>query len=157
MSRLFQLKPILAKPTLPGDVLRTTWVLPLRPRRAGLRRDRMDIVIYEQDDLTHALLRQWLSEAGYRVHIGAPCKLGRRADLVIVDIYMPKQAGAQCVRGIQAAHPDTPLIAISAQFRPGLSAAGAAAQTLGVQQVIAKPLARTQLLEAVQAMIGPPD
>jgi hypothetical protein len=27
-------------------------------------------VIYEEDDLTRALLRQWLAEAGYRVHIG---------------------------------------------------------------------------------------
>jgi DNA-binding response OmpR family regulator len=118
----------------------------------------MDIVIYEEDDLTRALLRQWLTEAGYRVHIGIPCGgADFAADLVIVNVYMPKQAGVQCVRGIQATHPNTPLIAISAQFRSGLSAAGAAAQTLGVQQVIAKPLVRTHLLEAVRTMIGPPD
>jgi DNA-binding response OmpR family regulator len=118
----------------------------------------MDIVIYEEDDLTRALLRQWLTEAGYRVHIGISCgAVDRAADLVIANVSMPKQAGVQCVRGIQAAHPNTPIIAISAQFRPGLSAAGAAAQTLGVQQVIAKPLVRTHLLEAVRAMIGPLD
>ncbi len=117
----------------------------------------MDIVIYEEDDLTRALLWQWLGEADYRVHNGTPC--GREdqcpADLVIVNVYMPKHAGAQCIRGIRAAHPNTPLIAISAQFRPGLSAAGATAQTLGVQQVIAKPLVRADLLEAVRAVIGP--
>jgi DNA-binding response OmpR family regulator len=118
----------------------------------------MDIVIYEEDDLTRALLRQWLTEAGYGVHMGTPCSgVECAADLVIVNVYMPKHAGAQCIRGIQAAHPNTPLIAISAQFRSGLSAAGAAAQTLGVQQVIAKPLVRTHLLEAIRAMIGPPD
>ncbi len=118
----------------------------------------MDIMIYEEDDLTRALLRQWLTEAGYRVHIGTPCGgADRTADLVIVNVSMPKHAGAQCIRGIQAAHPNTPLIAISAQFRSGLAAAGAAAQTLGVQQVIAKPLVRAHLLEAVRAMIGPPD
>ena len=50
---------------------------------------------------------------------------------------MPKQAGAQ-LREVQAAHPGAPLIAISGQFRAGLSTAGATAQTLGVQRVIAK-------------------
>jgi DNA-binding response OmpR family regulator len=119
----------------------------------------MDIVIYEEDDLTRALLRQWLAEAGYRVHIGTPCvrQVDCPADLAIVNVSMPKHAGAQCIRGIQTAHPDTPLIAISAQFRSGLSAAGATAQALGVQRVVAKPLSRAELLEAVQAMIGPPD
>lgn len=117
----------------------------------------MDIVIYEEDDLTRDLLRDWLAAAGYRVHIGTPCgkEVGCPADLVILNVYMPKDAGAQCVRGIQAAHPDTPFIAISAQFRSGLSAEGATAQTLGVRQVIAKPLVRTCLLEAVRAIIGP--
>jgi len=41
------------------------------------------------------------------------------ADLVIVSGYMPKDAGAQSIRDIQAAHPGTPLIAISGQFRSG--------------------------------------
>jgi CheY-like chemotaxis protein len=55
---------------------------------------------------------------------------------------------------IRAAPPGTPVIAISGQFHSGLSAAGAIAQTLGVQKVIAKPLVRSELLEAVRAMIG---
>ena len=32
-----------------------------------------------------------------------------RADLVIVNVYMPKQAGPQWIRSIQAAHPNTPV------------------------------------------------
>ena len=117
-----------------------------------------------------ALLEEWLIEAGYRVHAAASHGLqsgtlaeqsgtladGRPADLVIVSVYMPKHAGAQLVSKIQAMHPDTPLIAISGQFLPGLSANGAIAQTLGVQQVIAKPLTRIDLLGAVRAIIGAP-
>jgi CheY-like chemotaxis protein len=116
------------------------------------------IVIYEENDLMRALLEEWLSEAGYRVHAAASHDLhgGRLADLVIVSVYMPKQAGAQLMREIQAMHPGTPLIAISGQFLPGLSANGAIAQALGVQQVIAKPLTRTDLLGAVRAIIGAP-
>jgi hypothetical protein len=48
------------------------------------------------------------------------------------------------------------VIAISGQFLSGLSAVGATAQMLGVQRVLAKPLSRGDLLEAVRAMIGPP-
>ena len=70
---------------------------------------------------------------------------------------MPKHAGALLIQKIQAAHPGTPLIALSGQFRSGLSTAGTTAEALGVQQVIAKPLTREELLEAVSAMIGPPD
>ncbi len=105
-----------------------------------------------------ALLEEWLSEAGYRVLAGASHDLhgGTLADLVIVSVYMPKQAGAQRVREIPALYPGTPLIAISGQFLPGFSASGAIARALGVQRVIAKPLARIDLLGAVYSLIGEP-
>jgi DNA-binding response OmpR family regulator len=121
--------------------------------------NRLDIVIYEEDYLTRALLQEWLSHAGYCVRFGRAhdVKLDSPADLVIVNVYMPKDAGAQWVRDIQAAHPDTPIIAISGQFRSGLCAAGATARTLGARQVIAKPLDRGDLLQAVRGMIGAMD
>jgi DNA-binding response OmpR family regulator len=122
-----------------------------------------NIVIYEDNDLMRALLEEWLTEAGYRVHAAASHDLqsgcpadGRPADLVIVSVYMPKQSGAQLVREIQAKHPGIPLIATSGQFLPGLSANGAIAHGLGVQQVIAKPLTQGDLLGAVRAIIGAP-
>jgi DNA-binding response OmpR family regulator len=116
------------------------------------------IAIYEEDDLMRALLREWLSAAGYSVSEIAPygALRGNTVDLVIVSVYMPKQGGAQLVRNIQTGHPKTPLIAISGQFRSGLAVNGATAHALGVQQVIAKPLSRRELLDAVRATIGLP-
>jgi CheY-like chemotaxis protein len=121
-------------------------------RAARRPQDTVDILIYEEDQLTRALLQQWLGAAGYRVHLGVPHHTGldSPADLVIVNVSSPKHTGVECIRNIQAAHPNTPLIAISAQFRSGLSAAGATAQALGVRQVLAKPLVRADLLEAVR-------
>jgi DNA-binding response OmpR family regulator len=117
----------------------------------------LDIVIYEEDQLTRNLLQEWLGEAGYRVRIGAVREAQyHRADLIIASIYMPKKSGSSWVRDIQAVHPGIPLIAISGQFRPGLRAGGATAQVLGVQQVIAKPLIRADLIAAVRGMIGAP-
>jgi DNA-binding NtrC family response regulator len=115
-----------------------------------------DIVIYEEDFLTCGLLKEWLGEAGYNVRIGNRCapKGDTRGDLVIVSVYMPKQAGARCMQDIQSAHTGTPVIAISGQFRPGLAATGTTAQLLQVRQVIAKPLVRRELLESVRDILG---
>jgi DNA-binding response OmpR family regulator len=106
------------------------------------------IVIYEADDLMRGLLQEWLTRAGYRVSAVA-------ANLVIVSIGMPKHTGAREADKIRAAHPGAPIIAISAQFRADLSTAGTTARTLGVAQVIAKPLSRDALLAAVSAIIDP--
>lgn len=118
--------------------------------------DALNIVVYEEDFQTRTLLEEWLGEAGYRVRVGNRCNPGAdgRCDLVIVSVFMPKHGGAACVRGIQEAHPETPVIAISGQFRPGLSANGATAQKLSVRQVVAKPLTRQELLDSVRGIIG---
>jgi DNA-binding response OmpR family regulator len=114
------------------------------------------IAIYEADDLMRGLLQEWLTGAGYLVGHAARCgPPPLEADLVIVNIGMPKCAGSRVAGEIRAAHPKTPIIAISAQFRAGLWSAGTTAQTLGVAQVIAKPLTRDTLLAAVRAIIKP--
>ena len=116
----------------------------------------IDIVIYEEDCLTCALLKEWLGEAGYNVRIGNRCEPegDARCDLVIVSVYLPKQSGAHCTRDIQSAHAGTPMIAISGHFRPGLAPNGPTAQLLQVRQVLAKPLVRRELLESVRDIIG---
>jgi DNA-binding response OmpR family regulator len=115
------------------------------------------IVIYEADYLMRGLLREWLVGAGYRVSTGIPWGSSRHveADLVIANIEMPKHMGSRVTEEIRAAHPGVPIIAISAQFRAGLSTTGTTARTLGVAQVIAKPLSRDALLAAVRAIIAP--
>lgn len=116
------------------------------------------VVIYEENDLMRALLAEWLSQAGYPVREG-PAR-GEQpagpADLVIASVYMPKQAGGQLICQVRAAHPGTPVIAISGQFCSGVPGAGTTAQLLGVERVLAKPLNRGDLLAAVRAIIGAP-
>jgi DNA-binding NtrC family response regulator len=116
------------------------------------------IAIYEEDELMRALLKEWLSGAGYRVGEATPgaVSLGGGKDLVIASVCTPKGAGEQLLQEVQAAHPHTPLIAISGQFRSGLSAAGTIAHMLDVQRILAKPLTCGDLLQAVRAIIGAP-
>jgi CheY-like chemotaxis protein len=115
------------------------------------------VVIIEEDKLMRGLLVEWLGAEGYSVRAAAPedAQVPDKADLVIVDVYMPRQEGAKRLSAIKAAHPGTPLIAMSGQFRPGLRGSCTAADALGVQQVIAKPFTRRDLLAAVHSVIGP--
>jgi len=155
------------KPTAPSRTLLTLWAPDIRASWSGDRTQKARalsirtvaaVAIYEEDELMRALLKEWLSEAGYRVRGAAPGGVARGGgeDLVIASVYTPKRAGAALLREIQAAHPGTPLIAISGQFRSGLSAAGTTAQMPGVERVLAKPLTRGELLQAVRAIIGAP-
>jgi CheY-like chemotaxis protein len=117
----------------------------------------LGIVIIEEDKLMRELLAEWLSAEGYSVRAAAPgdAQVPDAADAVIVDVYMPRHEGANRLRAVKAAYPETPLIAISGQFRPGLFGSCTAAAALGVRQVIAKPFTRRDLIAAVHGVIGP--
>jgi DNA-binding response OmpR family regulator len=114
------------------------------------------IVIIEEDDLIRGLLKEWLTAAGYAVSVRTlrESPAGDSADLVIVDLYLPRQSGWETVRAVKQAHPRAAVIAISARFSVGLAGSWRAAQALGAQRLIAKPFTREELLAAVRAVAG---
>jgi CheY-like chemotaxis protein len=115
------------------------------------------IVIIEEDRLMQGLLTEWLSTEGYSVRAAEPGDAAAtdEAELLIVDVHMPRHQGANRLLALRNRYPRTPLIAISGQFRPGLAGPCSAADALGVRQVIAKPFSRRDLLAAVERAIGP--
>jgi DNA-binding response OmpR family regulator len=120
------------------------------------------IVVIEEDALLRSLLIEWLTAEGYPVR-GSEAG-GRRAatttapepQLLIVDVFMPLGRGTERLRSACKEHPGVPVIAISGQFRPGVGSAGAAAEALRVDRVVAKPFAREVMLDAVRSLIGTP-
>jgi DNA-binding response OmpR family regulator len=116
------------------------------------------ILLMEGDTLMRGLLSEWLTSAGYAVLEGPsrPGAATHGADVVIVDLYMPREAGARIIRAVQRSNPGTPVIAISGQFRSGLTATSPVARTLGAARILAKPFSREELLAAVRALVGPP-
>lgn len=113
------------------------------------------IALYERDDLMYGLLREWLNSAG---HVVRDSTSGQgaipRADLVIMSISMLKGETQLLIRGMQRIHPGAPVIALSSQARLGLSSNGVLARELGVERVMAKPLARKELITAVDDILG---
>jgi DNA-binding response OmpR family regulator len=114
------------------------------------------IAIHEPDDLMQSLLAEWLREAGYNVHSlpATPFEGYRPVDLVILSLQSPKRDGSGLIRAVRALHPDTPLIALSAQFHSGLPSTGSTARTLGVARVLPKPTSRDELLTAVESVVA---
>jgi DNA-binding response OmpR family regulator len=112
------------------------------------------ILLYEEDEQLRGLFTEWLERDGYELLAGTTCTSTPHAqpDLVVASVYMPKQAGTRLINEIRVQYPGVPVIAISAQFRADLSSAGATAHSLGVDQVIAKPLTRDVLLDAVKSL-----
>jgi DNA-binding response OmpR family regulator len=114
------------------------------------------IAAYESDDLMYGLLCEWLGGAGHVVG-GSTRTHDRhtpRADLVIVSLFGPKRTMDMMMHCVRSAHPDTPIVALSSQARSGLSSNGALARELGVARVMAKPLARGELVAAVDDILA---
>jgi len=106
------------------------------------------IIVVEQDQLIRALLVEWLAAADHAAvaYSRIDAMTNDDADVVIVDVAMPRKGGCAKLRNIQAKRPNTPLIAISAQF---IASGSATARELGVAHIIPKPFTREQLLAVV--------
>jgi DNA-binding response OmpR family regulator len=117
------------------------------------------IAIIEHDALMRALITEWLAAEGYDVIDGSRgdgAASNVDVDVVIVDVYMPRALGVERLREARGAYPGVPIVAISAQFRAGVSCEGSAARALGVDRVVAKPFDRAALVHAVRSVTGPP-
>jgi DNA-binding NtrC family response regulator len=114
------------------------------------------ILFIEHDDLIRGLLDEWLGAAGYDTRHAQACESdsGGAADLVIIDIFMPKLGCQGALAKLKIAQPKAKIIAISAQFRSGLGCSTEVARQLNVCRALSKPFSRTDLLDAVEAAIG---
>lgn len=119
---------------------------------SGIRTTR--VVVVEKDQLLQRLLVEWLEAAGYQVRAFSSCTdiAGAAPDLVIADVYMPRQGGCDKLGLVRSAWPAAPLIAISGQFSGQLQGESLAAREMGAKRIIAKPFARETLLSAVREL-----
>lgn len=113
------------------------------------------VLLLDADPALQCLLGEWLAAHGCSVEAaqsGAHC--GRDGfDLIVVDIPSPRQGGTEGLKAIAAAHPRTPILALSSSFFPGVGTTGAVARALGVAGVLAKPVTRAGLLDAVRRLL----
>ena len=118
---------------------------------------RATVDVYERHSATRELLETWLSQAGYNVRDrgGSRAPVDSPVDLVILATQVSTLQTLQLIRTMRVIYPTTAFLVLSGHPGGGCSTAGGGdAQSIDGTRVLAKPLSREQLLEAVQAITG---
>lgn len=108
-------------------------------------------LVVEDDAALGDLLAEWLGERGCAVARDAR---DGRFDLIVADVPDLRGGGARTLRPLAAAHPGTPILALSSSFLAGVEADAAVAHWLGVAGVLAKPVTRDALLGAIDRLLA---
>jgi DNA-binding response OmpR family regulator len=116
------------------------------------------ILVIDDDPDTRAMLEQILKAAGHEVILAADGREGLEryraspADLVITDIYMPKQDGLETIREFRKHFPEVSIIAMSGRALAVTMLS--IARDLGAVAVLHKPFAADELIAAVAKALG---
>jgi DNA-binding response OmpR family regulator len=113
------------------------------------------VALCEPDPLLRELLWEWLRHAGLNPVRCVPPGDCKEVVLVVADVAAPRQGGAACIAILRHAFPHARVLAISAQFTPGLNGISPAAARLGADAVMAKPFAAEEFMGAVRALVAP--
>jgi CheY-like chemotaxis protein len=109
------------------------------------------IRILDADPTTFDLLLEWLAEDGLQVvREGSPAS---DCELVLVDIAFPREQGTEVLNRIGHEYPGTPILALSPGFFSSVACSGECAARLGASAVLAKPVLRDALIDAVHKLI----
>ncbi|HKX42151.1 MAG TPA: hypothetical protein VJO99_13405 [Burkholderiaceae bacterium] len=113
-------------------------------------------LVLDADRDTLGLLREWLGDAGWSV-LAAAQRDERPVQLILIDLAYPRRGEASApLQAVAAAHPRTPVLALSATFHANIEPHGEVARQLRVAGVLPKPIRREALLAAVHHATAPP-
>ena len=121
-----------------------------------------DILVIDDDAIMRDLMADWLEAAGYSVRKAGSCSAAvaeatRAAPaLIISDMFMPGVCGAVAIGEIRRALPGAHIIAVSGHFGSGQGISAERALQAGAARAFAKPVKRSELLRAVDELLGPP-
>ena len=116
------------------------------------------ILVIDDDSDTRAMLEQTLQPAGYEVISAADGSEGvmrhrtSPAELVIANLYLPKQDGLETIRELRTRFPEVAIIAMSG--RPDTGAMLSIAQHVSGVGILRKPFAFEELTAAVSKALG---
>lgn len=117
------------------------------------------ILIVDDSESIRELVSYVLNEAGYQVFIGIDGEDaqkyldGRKVDLIITDLNMPKVDGIELVKKVRA-HTEygfTPILLLTTESQ---AAKKEQAKTAGATGWIVKPFVKEKLLAVVKKIIG---
>lgn len=133
-----------------------------RPQRGGRAEThaRGRVLIVDDHADTRDLLLTILKTDGYDVALAEDGDAAMRryrerpADLVLMDLYMPRKDGVTTIRELCAEFPRAVIVAMSGDTGTVWHDALAEARTAGAQLTLRKPLEPWVLLRAVEGLVG---
>ncbi len=118
------------------------------------------ILVIDDSAPMRDVIREALESAGYEVldapdgAYGASYMSVHPADLVIVDLFMPRMDGVETIREIRREFPEVPIITISGAESRGMKALLEVARKLGSEVEFSKPFPMEDLVAAVDRLLG---
>ncbi len=119
-----------------------------------------DILVIDDEPHFRSALKRTLELEGHQVRTAADGEEGvvvyrqNPADLVIVDVYMPRKSGLHAISDLRCEFVGVRIIAITGSASGVSDYKLEAATALGAQRTLRKPFDDTQLHEAVRAVLG---
>jgi DNA-binding response OmpR family regulator len=117
------------------------------------------ILIVDDEVEVLVMLRDILERAGYEVidalngEVALNLHRENPADLMIIDIIMPKKEGIETIMEVRRNFPEVKIIAISGGGRVEPSEYLMAAKEAGAMRAFSKPIGRDELLDAVRELL----
>jgi len=120
------------------------------------------ILVIDDDAQVRGAVRRILERARHTVEDVADGDAGLRAhrerpaDLIITDIFMPERDGIETIRELRRESPQVKIIAISGGDRTQTLDLRKDAELLGASRALRKPFELSELLRAVDELLGEP-
>jgi CheY-like chemotaxis protein len=117
------------------------------------------ILVIDDEEPIQEVLRQTLEYAGYEVTIAANGIEGLQAfrenpaDIIIVDMIMPKKDGIETIMDLKMEAPNAKIIAISGGGAIGPKDYLEIAEGIGASHILPKPITRDDLLQTIRTLL----
>lgn len=118
------------------------------------------ILLVDDDASVLDVMSEMLRLEGHNVTVAengaeaVKCVNNTEFDLVITDLIMPEKEGLETIADIRRRYAEMPIIAISGGGRLGPNDYLETARFIGANATLAKPFARTDLIDAVDSLLA---
>lgn len=120
------------------------------------------ILVIDDEEPVRLVIGGVLRQAGYEVQCAADGRSGlelsktQNFDLLITDLFMPERDGLETIMALRRGHAPLKIIAISGFVQTLGEDYLKIARHLGADLTLSKPFSRTELMEAVEKLLGSP-
>jgi DNA-binding NtrC family response regulator len=118
------------------------------------------LLIIEDDHHILLMIKRMLEPLGYEIKLASDGNEGLEmfhkfeVDLVITDIIMPEKEGLEIIREMRRERPNLQIIAMSGGGKISADNYLETAKIFGAAKILEKPFSRTQMVSAVQHLLG---